>query len=532
GLDFPGDGRAAAIWDFDLDGDLDLLLKFRTTPQLRLMRNEAITAPRALTLELAAAGGNSDAIGARVTLETSAGTRTLEVHTGSGFLSQSSRRLHFGLPQGERPLRLSIRWPDGATESFDKFPKAGLWLVEQGRGFRQIQPKVVGVPERVSRDEHVPASSGTWLLEPLPAPALPPASSSLQGKFVLLNFWAEWCPPCRKEISDFSKNIAALRKAGADVLVVSVDKFRAANFPFPVVRASEATIGLWSTLYRNMFDRRRDLPLPATFLIEKSAVPRIVRIYSGATSVAAVVDDLEELKSGRVAALPFQGRWFQSQPARNYTGLATAMAEAGFNTDAENYFEFALSRGYRSPDLLNNYAGLLLAQGKQREADAQLRKAVDLAPNEPAALGNLATLLVKTGKPEEAERYLRQILELRPDDIEAYHLLNEIGVLYAEAGRTEDAVAAFERAARSESAAASACLNLALLYLQSGDVSNSRRYLEEAKSRNPDPLLSRLLEAQILLQEGKRKEAAAIAQELLRDHPDSPEARELLQGTR
>lgn len=55
--------------------------------------------------------------------------------------------------------------------------------------------------------------------------------SSYQGKVVLLNFWATWCPPCRLEIPD----IIELSKKYKDQLVVigvSVDQDRSPVAPF------------------------------------------------------------------------------------------------------------------------------------------------------------------------------------------------------------------------------------------------------------------------------------------------------------
>ena len=41
GLDFPDDGRALAVCDWDQDGDLDLWLSARTGPMLRFVRNDS-----------------------------------------------------------------------------------------------------------------------------------------------------------------------------------------------------------------------------------------------------------------------------------------------------------------------------------------------------------------------------------------------------------------------------------------------------------------------------------------------------------
>ncbi|HWE51575.1 MAG TPA: CRTAC1 family protein, partial [Bryobacteraceae bacterium] len=99
GLDFEQDSRTFALADLDGDGRLEMLLKNRNAPQLRLIRNIIPDLPPAIAFRLRGTKSNRDAIGARVTIETNAGRQTRYLQAGSGFLSQHSKELFFGLGQ-------------------------------------------------------------------------------------------------------------------------------------------------------------------------------------------------------------------------------------------------------------------------------------------------------------------------------------------------------------------------------------------------------------------------------------------------
>lgn len=59
----------------------------------------------------------------------------------------------------------------------------------------------------------------------LPQPdGKPFSSSSLRGKYVLLDFWASWCKPCREENPNVVKLYERYHKKGFDILGISLDE--------------------------------------------------------------------------------------------------------------------------------------------------------------------------------------------------------------------------------------------------------------------------------------------------------------------
>jgi thiol-disulfide isomerase/thioredoxin len=53
--------------------------------------------------------------------------------------------------------------------------------------------------------------------------------SALKGKVVLVDFWASWCKPCKKELPELDKLAKAYRAAGAkvEIIAINIDSDRA-----------------------------------------------------------------------------------------------------------------------------------------------------------------------------------------------------------------------------------------------------------------------------------------------------------------
>jgi hypothetical protein len=128
-------GRTAAVWDYDNDGDLDLIvshLDLRGTPAL--LRNDGGNRNHWLGMTLVGKGGPASAIGAVVTVE-AGGHRQVAVNQWeTSYLSSHDPRLHFGLGRARRVDRVEIRWPDGTTETYRDLDGDRYLTVEEGKG--------------------------------------------------------------------------------------------------------------------------------------------------------------------------------------------------------------------------------------------------------------------------------------------------------------------------------------------------------------------------------------------------------------
>lgn len=111
-------------------------------------------------------------------------------------------------------------------------------------------------------------------LENLDGSPFPP--QTIEGKAVLVNFWAPWCGPCRSEIPWLER----LQVANPELVVVGVeddpDEFRNAGIlaaqtriSYPLVRTSDAV--------RSMFGRV--VLLPTTLYVSRSG--KVVHTVSG-----------------------------------------------------------------------------------------------------------------------------------------------------------------------------------------------------------------------------------------------------------
>ncbi|MCH2119275.1 MAG: FG-GAP-like repeat-containing protein, partial [Pirellulales bacterium] len=117
GLVVPGDAKGLTVTDLNGDGWVDFVVSINDG-DLLAFENRGCQDGRMFNVRLRGRPGNLAAVGARVRVEREDGTsQTAEVYAGSGYLSQSSSTLVFGLGQTGQVKRVEVRWPDGMVTS-------------------------------------------------------------------------------------------------------------------------------------------------------------------------------------------------------------------------------------------------------------------------------------------------------------------------------------------------------------------------------------------------------------------------------
>jgi Tfp pilus assembly protein PilF/peroxiredoxin len=587
GLDIDQDGRAFSVLDYDSDGDSDVLLMApRSSPQLRLFRNDFSAGHSAVAIRLTGTKSNRDAVGARVTVEADRVRATRVLKAGSGFISQHSKELLFGLGSSRAVAKVTIAWPSGLVQTVPAVPvNHRIWVREgsdevrtEALPRRAAAPSAPGGPPMTDSSNRT--ATGTWLYEPYPAPDFTLSDldgqerslSGLANRTALLLFWASWAPPSREALTELVTHRDALAKAGIPALALSVDssedvaKVREAGrgAGVPVLIAGDAVAGTYTVLHRYLFDRREDLPLPIAFLVSPKG--EIVKVYRDRIAAAQILEDAQRTDvsvSERLKrAVPFAGTFYSNLGERSYFQYGLELSEQGFDqpalaafervaaqdpsaitfhnlatlymkggrsADARAAFERALTLKPDYADASNSLGALLAQSGEVPAAIERFRAALQAKPDFPDAINNLGFALFQTGDAARARELYEKALALQPGFPEA---LNNLGIFYGMQRDLDRAMTYFQQAVNGRPGYGEAANNLALVLAARGETGKAIDVLQRLLQVNPAFETAYVTLCRIYLKGGQRQEGTQVLERLLQRNPTHPVGLQLLQGIR
>ena len=558
GLDFTDDGRAIASVDWDHDGDLDLWIANRTSPQLRFARNDTATAHHHLAVQLVGRTCNRDAIGARAELFLKSPTNPQAekliktLRAGSGFLSQSSKWLHFGLGQSTEIERLVVRWPGDRAEVYTGLAADRRYRIVQGSGrAKPWEPRTQLVKLDVTTASGRPPNdaSAVFLAARAPLPIL--EYKDLIGETItlktqvsgptLVNLWASWCLPCLGELTEMTARAKQLREAGLRLIALSVDgldmekatgpadarAFLAkVKFPFAAGFADQVLLSKLQLLINRMFYRHVPHVVPISFLID--AEYHLAAVYRGPVSIDRLLKDIRNLQrppnARRTMATPFAGRWLARPPSLGLQSIAQAFTDRNWHDDAAMYLRRAASLLPNNASVRTKLGLCLQRQGKPDEALELYRQAVHLDPNDASAHNNLGyALLVQAERDrdrnpfEQAISHFRSAIQINSDHAEAHF---NLAITLRMQGKLTEAVSHYRQVLQVDPNHVEAHNNLGIALRSQGKVGEAIRHYRLALQIKADHAKAHNNLANALQSQDKLEEAIEHYHHALRVKPD------------
>jgi tetratricopeptide (TPR) repeat protein len=488
GLDFADDTRTFAVTDFDGDGIPDLVLKNRLGPQIRAMQNDSSGGRPAIAIVLQGTKSTRDGIGARV--EVNGVVQYLSA--GSGFLSQHSKRLHFGL--ADKPAaQVKITWPSGALQEAAALEPGYVYTIVEGSAEHHrtsFRPRKL-LPAAALHGKNDPEFGDTWLLEPVPTPD----RRTVKGADGFVVFHAGDRPQM---------------PAGVPLKFVDLKMEK------------DDVAAAYSLFRRYLFEYRTDLSLPLTLLVDGES--RAHRVYANIPSAAQMQSDLKLIGQSRELALPFPGKYYLT-PRRNYFKLGAAFYWAGYPDRALPYLAETLRAHPENWKALLSMARIQLELGRNKDASVSFQQVIDLRNDYPPAFVGAGEAYAKQGDQAAARRMFQRAMDL---DSKCADAMNQLGLLAAESNDLPDARKWFQQAIEAQRDHPGAINNLGVLYAKMGQAADSIAAFQYGIKMNPEDDELYLNLARIYVTMSQREKARAVLNALMEQKPGNVTATKAL----
>jgi len=108
--------------------------------------------------------------------------------------------------------------------------------------------------------------------------------SEHRGKFLLLNFWATWCAPCKMEMASLEKLHRHFQSQDLTVIGISNDMF-GARVVAPFIKAHDLTFSVLLDPKLEVSNRYEVVGLPTTILLDREG--NVIGVLNGAEDWAS-----------------------------------------------------------------------------------------------------------------------------------------------------------------------------------------------------------------------------------------------------
>jgi Flp pilus assembly protein TadD len=425
--------------------------------------------------------------------------QTKWIYCGSGFLSQHSKRILFGLAAATVVAEVEVKWPSGGVQRFSNLASGHTYFFVEGASKFESTPFRAArrMPSKPLEGNNEMRLEDTWFLEPvpLPEPQKGPGLLTLSGAWksddqrrqyeIFRRYLFDWR-------TTLSTPMALLLNAAGDAEKVYARPPTQQQYEEDLRHLSKRSPSD-SLPYEGFYVKppKRDffkfgaaflwsgypeqaLPYLQQVLRQTPANPRVLNLIGQIHLLAGRTDAAE--KSFQEAA------HHDPNDAEAWSGLGDVRDARGDTAGALKLYEKAAAL---KPDLVSTLLNAGLAAAKldeQGQAADWFRRALRVDPKSPEAANGLGLTLAKQGDSAGALRYFQDAIAQRRDYSAA---INNLGALYLQQGKSNDAIAAFEYGIQVAPDEDILYLNLGRVHARLGDLSKARQVMQRLLDRKP-----------------------------------------------